>query len=310
MNEVMAWDVVVMGGANTDYLVRGERLPGPGETVQGETFQEAAGGKGANQAVAAARLGARVAFIACVGDDPRGEQLVTALAAEGVDTRFVRRDNTAVSGVALIQVGSGGQKQIFVAPGANSRLNVSDVLAATPAIAHARILISQLEVPVPPILAALRLAREAGVPVILDAAPPTELPDELLGLVNIVRANLAEAQALTGVHVHDQESARQAIADLQARGAEAGIVQGGSGNLLVGSDEETWLPLLEVETLDTTGAGDAFVGALAVAMAEGQPLAEAADFANVAAALATTKLGAQPSLPYRQDIEAYVSGRA
>ncbi|MCI0393364.1 MAG: PfkB family carbohydrate kinase [Chloroflexi bacterium] len=297
---------MVLGGANADYLVRGPHLPGPGDTVHGDLFQQAPGGKGANQAVAAARLGARVAFVGCVGQDQPGEELVEALAAECVDTGLMRVDNTTHTGVALIQVAeNSGQKQIMVSPGANQQLSVADVLAAAGAISSADALLLQLEVPLPTVLAAVRLAREADALVILDAAPPTELPDELLVAVTVLRLNAGEAEALTGVPVHDRQSARQAIDRLRERGLEAAIVEAGDeGNLVVSRNGEWLLPLLDVETVDTTGAGDAFAAALTVLLAERELLEKAATFANAAAALATTKIGAQAGLPYREEVEA------
>lgn len=307
MSESVEWDVVVVGGANTDYLVRSSRLPEPGETVHGDTFQEAAGGKGANQAVAAARLGARVALIACVGADERGDQLIETLLEEGVDARYICRDQTAETGVALVQVEHGGEKQIQVAPGANENLSVTHILAVTEAFAKTRVLLTQLEVPLTAVTAALRLAREAEAQIILDAAPPRSLPEEVLRLVDILRANSGEAAALTGNVVKDRASAHQAIDQLRQQGVKVAIVQAGSeGNLLVGPDGEQWLPLLAVDSVDTTGAGDAFVGALAVAVAENRPLPEAATFANVAAALTTTKIGAQAALPRRPELMAFI----
>ena len=305
MDELSEWDVIVVGGANTDYLVRGPNLPAAGETVHGDTFQEGPGGKGANQAVAAARLKATVAFIACVGTDSRGDKLLEALAAEGVGTQYVRRTATAPTGVALVHLETGGQKQILVAPGANQELLVADVLAATEALARTRVLLTQLEVPLPAIMTAMRLAQQSGAQIILDAAPPVEVPDELLQMVDVLRANTDEAEQLTGIKPQDRESARQAIGVLRQRGVNVAIVPVGSeGNLLVGPEGEQWLPLLEVNTVDTTGAGDAFAGALAVALAEGWPLEKASPFANSAAALATTEIGAQPSLPRRDEVDA------
>jgi len=304
VDELSEWDVIVIGGANTDYLVRGPNLPAAGETVHGDLFQEDPGGKGANQAVAAARLKAAVVFIACVGTDARGDELVEALAAAGVSAQHTRRTATAPTGVALIHLETSGQKQILVAPGANDELSVADVLAATEALARTRVLLAQLEVPLPAIMTAMRLAQQSGAQIVLDAAPPVELPDELLQMVDVLRANAGEAEQLTGIKPHDRQSARQAIEVLRRRGVNTAIVQAGSeGNLLLGPEGEQWLPLLEVNTVDTTGAGDAFAGALAVALAEGQTLAEASSFANAAAALATTKIGAQPSLPQRDEVD-------
>jgi len=293
------WDVVVVGGANYDYLVQGPQLPGPGETVQGNEFQEAPGGKGANQAVAVARLGARVALVARIGNDARGDQIMACLATEGVDTTYVVRDIEAQTGVALIQVTEGGEKQILAAPGANRRLTVTDVQQAAAIIQAAQVLLTQLETPLASVVTAVRLGHAAGVPVILDPAPPVTLSDDLLRLVAVIKPNAGEAKALTNLQVHDRNSARQAAQHLLQRGVGAVAVQAGDeGNLLVWGDSEQWLPKVPVASIDATGAGDAFAAALAVALAEGRTLAEAGLFANAAAALKTTKLGARQCLPW------------
>jgi ribokinase len=282
-------------------------LPAAGQTVHGTLFQEAPGGKGANQAVAAARLGAHVTFIGCVGSDERGQAILAALTSEGIDLSLVRQEPTVATGVALIHVDDKGQKQILVAPGANEHLSVADILPAAEVIASARVLLAQLEVPLPTVTAALRLARQAGIQTILDVAPPVALDDDFLALVDVVRGNADEIEVLTGLKVHDRQSARSASDQIRARGAGVVVVQAGSeGNLLVGPHGEHWLPLLEVNSVDSTGAGDAFAGALAAALAQGQAVNEAADLANAAAALATTRFGAQASLPRRQEIEAFL----
>jgi ribokinase len=300
MAQTILWDIVVVGGANTDYLVRGPKLPTPGATVEGDVFQEAPGGKGANQAVAAARLGARVTLVARVGVDDRGSTLVAQLLAEGVDTRYLVCDAEETTGVALVMVGDGGKKQILTAPGANRRLAVADVKAAAAAIAATRVVLIQCEIPLEAVMAAARLGREAGAHVVLDPAPPAALPDELLRLVDIIKLNAGEANVLTSVRVQDRASARTAAQRLLARGVGAVAVQAGEeGNLLVWRDGECWLPQLSVETVDATGAGDAFAAALAVGVAEGHSLQEAGPAANAAAALATTALGAQAGLPQR-----------
>jgi ribokinase len=299
--------VVIIGGANYDYLGQAQSLPSAGQTVHGTLFQEAPGGKGANQAVAAARFGTEVTFVGCVGDDERGEAILTALAAEGIELAFARREPTAATGVALIHVNEKGQKQILVAPGANEQLSVADVLAATDAIAGAQVLLVQLEVPVSTVMAALRLARQAGVLTVLDAAPPVPLDDDFLGLVDVLRANAGEMEVLTGTKVADRQAARAAIEQIRERGVGAAVVEaGGEGNLLVGSTGEVWLPLLDVNSVDSTGAGDAFAGALAATLAEGREVHEAARLANAAAALATTRFGAQASLPRREKVDAFL----
>jgi len=299
-------DVVVAGGANTDYLVRGPRLPKPGETVQGDVFVPAdAGGKGANQAVAAARLGARAAFVGRVGADARGESLLRRLNAEGVVAQHVAIDKRVATGVALINVDEDGEKQILVAPGANLRLSAGDVKRAGSLIQNARVLVLQFEVPMKANLAAAELAHRAGVPVVLDPAPAARAPRKLLRLVSVIRLNEHEAEALTRVKVSGRESARKAVRRLLAHGIRVAIVAAGAdGNLAVwrnaeGRYEELWLRKLPVKSIDATGAGDAFAAGLAVALSEDHSVAEAAVFANAAAALTTTKLGAQPALPKR-----------
>jgi ribokinase len=301
--------VVVVGGANTDYLVRGERLPEAGETVQGGEFEPTdAGGKGANQAVAAARLDAEVMFIGRVGTDERGRLLLERLECEGVDVRRVAKDRRAKTGVALINVDDRGEKQIMVAPGANLRLSVADVKRARRAIEKASVLVLQFEVPMDATLAAARIAHRAGVPIVLDPAPAAKPPKELLRMVTIIRPNEHEAGALTGVKVNSRESARRAAKRLIGFGIRAAVVAAGAGgNLLVWRDDsdrldELWLPKLPVKTVDATGAGDAFAAAIAVAMAERRPFREAALFANAAGALATTQIGAQPAMPSRKAV--------
>lgn len=302
--------VVVVGGANTDYLVRAPRLPKSGETVQGEQFEPAgAGGKGANQAVAAARLGAQVLFIGRVGADERGRVLLQQLAHEGVDVRHVAKDRREPTGVALISVDAAGEKQIIVAPGANLRLSASDVRRAAKVIRAADILVLQFEVPMSANLAAARIAHRAGVPIVLDPAPAAEPPKELLKLMSVIRPNEHEAEALTNVKVTNRKTARLAAECLLDLGLVGTVVAAGKGNLAVfrganGRCEEVWLPRLPVKVVDATGAGDAFAAALSVALAERQSFADAAKFGNAAAALATTKVGAQPALPARSAVAA------
>lgn len=308
--------VVVIGGANTDFLIRAARLPRPGETITGQQFDHAeAGGKGANQAVAAARLGARVTFVGRIGADDRGRALLRRLAAEGIDVRHVVRDPRSHTGLAQISVDASGEKQILVAPGANQRLTAADVRrpAVARAIARAHVLILQFEVPLAANLAAARIARRAGVPIVLDPAPALEhLPSAishrlsaLLRTITVLRANEHEAEALTGIRVTNRQSAQKAAEHLLEKfGLRAAIIAAGKGNLAVWREDAStihahWLPRLKVKAIDATGAGDAFAAALAVSLAENEPLPDTAHFANAAAALATTKLGAQPALPKR-----------
>lgn len=327
--------VIVIGGANTDFLIRAARLPRPGETVNGEEFDHAeAGGKGANQAVAAARLGGRVTFVGRVGTDDRGRALLRRLKAEGIDVRHVVRDARSHTGVAQISVDASGEKQILVSPGANQRLSAADVRRPTVAraIASADILILQFEVPLAASLAAARIAHRAGVPIVLDPAPalaignlPSAIEHQLFALlrtVAVLRANEHEAEALTGIRVTNRQTAQKAAEHLLAKfGLHAVIIAAGKGNLAVWREtasettrksssaiplRSTYLPRLHVKAVDATGAGDAFAAALAVSLAEGHPVAEAATVANAAAALATTKIGAQPALPTRTAVSKFL----
>jgi len=302
------WDIVVVGGINMDYLVRGQKLPKPGETVMGETFQEAPGGKGANQAVAAARLGARVVLLARVGADERGSAIIKRLKDEGVETKYIVKDEEQPTGVALVLVGENGEKEILTAPGVNRQFSVKDVQNAATVIQSAQILLSQLEVPLEAVMLAAKLAHQAGAKVVLDPAPPIALPDELLHMVSLIKPNAREAEALTGVQVRDRDSARNAAKHLLKGGVGAVAVQAGNGgNLIVTSEEEYWFPKIPIESIDATGAGDAFAAALTVSLLEERSWQEAGAWASAAAALKTTKLGAQAGLPTRDQVLALLT---
>jgi len=303
------WDVVVLGGANTDYLIRGKQIPAPGQTVEGFEFQTAAGGKGANQAVAAARLGAKVAFIGRVGADERGTQLAAQLKAEGVDCRFLARDRRQPTGAALIMVAENGEKSIFTAPGANRAVAIADVHRAVDALRQTRVLLLQFEVPQTVVLAAARLAHRQGARIVLDPAPPAyAADDELLRLVDVIKPNAHEAHMLTGIRPSNRAAARRAARKLLERGVKAVCIESGhEGNLLAWSGGEQWFPRHRVHSVDATGAGDAYAAAVAVALAEGQSLSDACRFANAAAALKTTRLGAQAGLPRRKEVLALAS---
>lgn len=306
MTDTKIWDIVVVGGANMDYLVRGQKLPKPGETVMGSEFQEAPGGKGANQAVAATRLGAQVALMARVGADERGKAILKRLKDEGVDTKYIVSDAKEPTGVALILVGEGGEKEILTAPGVNRQFSVNEVHKA--AIQSARILLAQLEVPLEAVMRAAQIARQAGAKVVLDPSPPVSLPDEFLNMVSLIKPNAREAEALTGVQVRNRDSARDAAKRLLERGVGAVSVQAGEeGNLIVTSEEEYWFPKIPVKSIDATGAGDAFAAALAVGLLEERPWSEVGAWASAAAALKTTKLGAQAGLPSRDQVLALLA---
>ncbi|MCC6190065.1 MAG: ribokinase [Anaerolineales bacterium] len=298
--------LVVVGSSNTDLIVRAPQLPRAGETVLGGNLATAAGGKGANQAVAAARLGARVTFVARIGADVFGQQAVVGLERAGLDLRYLVRDPAAPSGVALIVVDAQGQNLIAVAPGANQGLTPADVEAARPALAKAQVLLLQLETPVETVLAAARAGRAAGLIVILNPAPARPLPAELYALLDYVTPNEREAAALTG-----QAEPEAAAGALLARGVGAAVITLGAAGAWLA---DRWgrrqrVPAFQVRPVDTTAAGDAFNGALGVALARGLPLPEAARYAHAAAALSVTRAGAQPSLPAQAEVEAFLAAQ-
>ena len=297
--------IVVVGSINRDLSVGVEALPRKGQTVLGGEFQSLAGGKGANQAVAAARFGASVSFVGRVGADAFGDELVEALCAEGVDIRHVTRDEQAASGVALILVDENGDNCITVAPGANARVTAEDVEAARDVIAAADVVLLQLEVPVPAVRRAAEIADAHGVPVVLNPAPACALDDALLGLVSVFTPNVSEAEFYTG----------QSIAgDAQARAAARAIAEtvGGDVVMTVGPDGACYttpqgverVPGYAVDAVDTTAAGDVFNGVLSVCLAEGEALPEAIACANAAAAVSVTRRGAQAAAPSREEADA------
>lgn len=297
-------DIVVVGSSNTDLIVKLDRIPRPGETMLGEDLVTAAGGKGANQAVSAARAGGRVALVACVGRDSFGEQALAGFERDSVDLRFIRREKKAPSGVALICVAKNGENSIAVASGANGKLSPADVRRARSVISRAKIVVAQLEIPIETVKAAARMATECGARFILNPAPARDLSDALLQRVSLLTPNETEAELLTGVKVDGEAAAAKACALLRRRGAGAVILTLGSrGAYVAEASGETMMRGFKVKAVDTTAAGDVFNGALAVALAEGQPLGAAARFANAAAALSVTRFGAQPSAPTRLEIE-------
>jgi ribokinase len=296
--------ILVVGSSNTDMIVKVERLPQPGETVLGGEFLTAGGGKGANQAVAAARAGGAVSLIARVGEDSFGETALAAFRAGGIDTRHVVRDRTSPSGVALILVAQSGQNSIAVAPGANGRLSAADVRRAKKAFRNASVLLLQLEIPLETVQAAAKLARSAGARVILNPAPAQSLPAGLLEGLFLLTPNQSEARLLTGINVENEQTAAEAAAKLLSHRVQNVVVTlGAAGAFVAGGRVRCFLPGHKIEAVDATGAGDVFNGALAVAIAEGKGLVEAASFANAAAAISVTRPGAQSSAPRRKEIE-------
>ena len=300
--------VLVLGSSNTDLIVKVARIPRPGETILGGEFATAGGGKGANQAVAAARAGGAVTFVARVGRDANGDRAVAGFAAAGIDVKYVIRDPTRPSGVALVLVGRGGENSIAVASGANDRLSPTDVRKARPAFQRAWVVLLQLETPLKTIAASLELATAAGLRVILNPAPARPLPGRLLERVYLLTPNESEAELLTGVAVASERAAARAADALLDRGVHnVAITMGSRGAFVAGPGVRQMIPGFKVKAIDATGAGDVFNGALVVALAEGRPLLEAARFGCAAAAISVTRLGAQPSAPTRRAINALLA---
>ncbi|ELQ6018160.1 ribokinase [Cronobacter sakazakii] len=305
-----AGQLVVLGSINADHILNLEAFPAPGETVTGSQYQVAFGGKGANQAVAAGRSGADIAFIACVGEDDIGERIRQQLSRDNIDVAPVSVVAGESTGVALIFVNGEGENVIGIHAGANAALTPERVNQQREKIANARALLMQLESPVESVIAAARIAHGNQTTVILNPAPARALSDDLLALVDIITPNETEAEKLTGVKVSDDESAAQAAAVLHQKGIETVIITLGSrGVWLSVNGEGQRVPGFRVKAVDTIAAGDTFNGALMTALLEGSPMLEAIRFAHAAAAIAVTRPGAQPSVPWRDEIDAFLQAQ-
>ncbi len=298
-------NILVIGSLNADLVVRAPRFPAPGETIRGEDLVTVPGGKGANQAVAAARLGADVAMIGRVGADSFGASLVENLKQNHVDATHVTRDMSAATGTAVIVVDSHGQNSIVLSPGANAKVKPADVEPAS--FSDVKLLLLQLEIPTETVLHAARLAKESGLGVLLNPAPARELPDELLSNADYLLPNETELSLLAGKSVSDVRSAEAAARSLVRREAQIVIVTlSANGALIVGKDKSKHIPSFTVNVVDTTAAGDAFIGGFAVALLNGKSLEDAVQYACACGALAVTKFGAQPSLPTKQEVEEFL----
>lgn len=304
--------VVVAGSANFDLVVKAERLPKQGESLLASNLKFFSGGKGANQAVAVRRQGATTTFLGAVGQDMIGDFLLRGMEAGGVSTQWVKRSSERTTGCAWISLYPNGNNSIVVDPGANHALEPADIERAAKVIAQADALLTVLEIPIQVVETALRVAREAGKLTVLDAGPPRGCPPEILRLADIVSPNETELEALTGERVHGRASAGEAARNLIERGAKTVVVKLGSdGAMLLRQGEKTarHFPAYPVKAVDPTAAGDAFTATLTVEIARGAPIEDAIAFANAAGALAVTRLGAQPSLPTRQETEAFLAER-
>jgi ribokinase len=302
--------ILVVGSSNTDMIIKVQRIPKPGETILGGEFASAAGGKGANQAVGAARAGGAVTFIARVGRDMFGDKAVAGFIADGINVRHIVRDRTSPSGVALIFVGQNGENSIAVASGANARLTPADLRQARSPFGKASVVVLQLETPLKTVEAAAKLAADAGARVILNPAPARPLPNSLLRRLFLLTPNESEAELLTGIAVNNEAAATKAADALLRRGVENVIITlGARGAFIAGKQGRGLVKGYKVKAVDTTAAGDVFNGTLAVALAEGKSLQDAAQFASAAAAISVTRLGAQTSAPTRKEIDRMLATR-
>lgn len=296
--------IIVIGSSNTDMVIKTSRLPVPGETLLGGTVMMNPGGKGANQAVAAARLRGKVIFVAKTGNDIFGKQCVELLENEGINALYMFSDMNNPSGLALITVDAFGENCIVVASGANMSLSPEDVQQVEKEMQPGDIVLMQLEIPLATVEYVSRIAQEKGLRLILNPAPAQALPPSLMKRLYAITPNRIEAEIISGIKVVDWESAERAAKEINQKGVEIVIITlGAEGALIMEGGNYHRIPATKVETIDTTAAGDVFNGALCVAIIEGKTIVESVEFACKASALATTQMGAQSSIPYRNEVE-------
>lgn len=302
--------IVVVGSANMDMVMTVERYPHPGETVFGETFGMFPGGKGANQAVAVAKLGGHVTFIGKMGKDIFAEKLSCSMRKDGVNLDYLHIDNEAPTGTAMIMVNQDGQNEIVVISGSNMKLTPLDIDNNRKVFSSAKITLLQLEIPLSTVLRSAQIAKANGQRVILNPAPAQRLPKSLLKLIDIITPNETEAEILTGIRVNNNHSAVQAAKKLLSMGVRVVIITlGKNGALLVDEGREKFFPTLRVKSIDSTGAGDAFNGGLAFSLANDNELDDAIIFACAVAAFSVTKMGAQDSMPSMKELKGFLSNR-
>jgi ribokinase len=295
--------IIVIGSSNTDMVIKSKTLPVPGETILGGTFLMNPGGKGANQAVAAARLGGNVTFVTKTGNDMFGVEALHIFDNEGIDIRYIIKDAINPSGVALINVDENGENCIVVAPGSNGSLSAYDIKDGVFETGPSDMFLMQLEIPVGTVEFVARKAVSNGNRVILNPAPARQLSDDLLSCLYLITPNETEAELLTGIIVHDVMTAEKAASKLRNKGVQNVVItMGASGAYLLSGAISKMIPVIPVKAIDTTAAGDVFNGALAVAISEGKDIEDAVIYANKAAAISVTRMGAQASAPYRKEI--------
>lgn len=300
--------ILVIGSSNMDLVVQVPRCPAAGETLFGSSFTTNYGGKGANQAIAVARIGSGVTFMTKLGNDTFGQQLRQHFSEEGMDLTHILTDAESPTGTALITVEDKGENRIIVVPGANARLTENDVESLSAEINSCRFVLTQLEIPLPTVLRVAEMASAAGKQLILNPAPARPLPDSLLQKVFLITPNETEAEILTGIRVSDVESARRAALWFREKGVQQIVITMGSQGAFIFTDDfQGMVPAYKVKAIDTTAAGDVFNGALTVALSEGKTTADAARFGCAASALAVMRPGAQSSIPTRTEIDAFLA---
>lgn len=301
-NIYMKPKIVVIGSSNTDMICRVPLIPKPGETIMGTDFFIVQGGKGANQAVAAARAGGDVVFIACVGDDSFGKQAIDAYKKDGIETSYIKKIKGVASGVALINIADSGENSISVAPGANAHLTPEIINQYREVILSADIILMQLEIPIETVYQVARMAHAAKIPVVLNPAPAREIDHDILAMLSIITPNEHEALLLSGLGIETKSVSEMAV-EIQKLGVQSVIITTGKeGALYRENDNEEIVQGIAVKAIDTTAAGDTFNGYLVVQLAQGKPIREAIKIANKAAAISVTRLGAQPSIPEIEDL--------
>ncbi len=303
----MKQKIVVVGSSNTDMVIKADHLPASGETILGGTFFMNPGGKGANQAVAAARLGGNITFICKTGNDIFGRQSIQLFEEEGINTSYLVADPKHPSGVALIAVDKNAENCIVVAPGANATLSPSDLYKAKEIIEQSSMVLMQLEIPLDTVAYVSATACAKGIKVVLNPAPACDLPDHLLRNISIITPNKTEAEMFTGIKVHNIDSAQKAAQIIKERGVETVIITLGSkGAVVLHENSFTHVSACTVAAIDTTAAGDVFNGALVVALSEGKNILDATAFACKASAISVTRLGAQSSAPFKNEVDAFI----